>query len=213
MITIVGAGPGTREYMTPEAASAIASSRVIIGGARVLDAVDLPREARRVELPASGMAGAVAEALQRESGGDVTLLVSGDPGFYSLAKRVTSTYGRERVRIVPGISSIQLMSARICRSWAGASSVTMHGRSDLPVGELASRLRASSALVVLFGVPEDVEPQMKRLAADEELGNAWAALGWDLGLPDERIFEANSLRELAPDPYRGRLSLLWLERI
>jgi len=213
MITIVGAGPGTREYMTHEAASAILSSCVVVGGARVLDAVELPSGARRVDLPASGMADAVVEALERESeGGDVTLLVSGDPGFYSLAKKVTARFGRDLVRIVPGISSIQIMSARLRRSWAGASSVTLHGRGDPPLSDMAGMLSASSALVVLFGSPEDAERQLNYLAADEYLGGAWAAIGWDLGLPGEQIFEADSLKALAEVSYRGRLSLLWLER-
>jgi precorrin-6y C5,15-methyltransferase (decarboxylating) CbiE subunit len=213
MITIVGAGPGTREYMIPEALSVIASSRVVVGGSRVLDAV-APTGARRVYLPAEGMAGSVVGVLDRESrDGDVTLIVSGDPGFYSLAKKVTAHFGRDSVRIVPGISSIQLMSARLCRSWAGASSATIHGRGVPPLSDLACMLRSSSVLVVLLGASGETAFQLRYLAADEDIGNAWAALGWDLGLPGERIIEAGRLRELDPGGYEGRLSLLWLERV
>ncbi|MDR1651095.1 MAG: precorrin-6y C5,15-methyltransferase (decarboxylating) subunit CbiE [Synergistaceae bacterium] len=213
MITIVGAGPGPREYLTPEAARAIGASRVIVGGARVLDAAELPAGALRVDLPASGMADAVVGVLEEKSeGGDVTLLVSGDPGFYSLAKRVIERFGRDAVRVVPGISSIQIMAARICRSWAGAEAVTLHARNGPALGELAGRLRASSALVLLFGYSAEVKKRLDWLSSDEYLGSAWAALGWDLGLPEERIFEARRLKELRCGSCEGRLSMLWLEK-
>jgi precorrin-6y C5,15-methyltransferase (decarboxylating) CbiE subunit len=199
--------------MTPEASSAIADSRVVAGGARVLNAVRLPRSARRVELPASGMADAVVPILENESRiSDVTLIVSGDPGFYSLAKKVISHFGRKNVTVIPGISSLQLMASRICRSWVGVASDTLHGRDIPDMSGLAVKLRASPALAVLFGASEEVAGHIGRMARDDELGAARAALGWDLGLPEERIFEASCLSGLEGAEHKGRLALLWLEK-
>jgi precorrin-6B methylase 1 len=159
------------------------------------------------------MAGAVIGALENESrDGDVTLLVSGDPGFYSLAKKVTGHFGRERVRIIPGISSLQLMAARLGKSWVGTSSLTLHGRSFPDISSVVDKLISSAALAVLLGAPGDVPVQLKWLSSDAELSSSKAALGWDLGLPGEKIFEAGELKNLPGGDYDGRLALLWLEK-
>jgi precorrin-6Y C5,15-methyltransferase (decarboxylating) len=213
MITIVGAGPGSPEYLTPEAKSAIANSRTVIGGGRILDVICLPECARRVELPSNDMAGAVIQTVKNElDAGDVTLLVSGDPGFYSLARKVTAHFGGENVSVVPGISSLQLMASRIKKSWAGASAVSLHGRKRPDISDLVKKIRHSSALVVLFGAPEDAAGHIAWLASKPELASAWAAMGWDIGLPGEKIIESPSLEELEAGSHTGRLAVLWLEK-
>jgi precorrin-6y C5,15-methyltransferase (decarboxylating) CbiE subunit len=177
--------------------------------------MELPAAAKRVELPASGMVDAVVNVLEVElknsHSGNVSLLVSGDPGFYSLAKRVVSHFGREQVRVIPGISSLQIMAAKIGRSWVNARTATVHGRDFPDVSGLVSRLRGSAALVVLLGGADDAAEHMRRLADDDALGRAWAAVGWDLGLPEETVLEAPTLRDLLREPHVGRLALLWLE--
>ncbi|MDR1915029.1 MAG: precorrin-6y C5,15-methyltransferase (decarboxylating) subunit CbiE [Synergistaceae bacterium] len=212
MIYIVGAGPGASEYMTPEAARVISEASVVISGGRLLETVAIAGGARRIELPASGMADAVIEILERESRSpDVVLLVSGDPGFYSLARRVIEYFGREKIRVIPGISSLQLMASRIGRPWSNVATVTLHGR-DLPeISELRYKLSSSPALALLLGDRDYAPGHMRWLASDAEMGNAWAALGCDLGLPEERVFDAPSLRALIDVQHVGRLSLLWLE--
>jgi precorrin-6y C5,15-methyltransferase (decarboxylating) CbiE subunit len=210
MIRIVGAGPGTAGYLTGEAARIIENSRVLVGGKRVLDELGAPAD-RRIELP-DGMADAVIEALEREEAkGDVTLVVSGDPGFYSLAKRVTARFGRDRASVVPGISSVQIMAARLCRSWVGIASMTLHGRKRPDVSKLVDLVVNFPAVVVLFGAAEEVVPHVDWMASSAELASARAALGWDLGLPCERVIEADALSGLDAGSHTGRLALLWLE--
>jgi precorrin-6y C5,15-methyltransferase (decarboxylating) CbiE subunit len=213
MIYIIGLGPGTSEYMTQGAVDALSSVNAAVGGRRLLEIAELPPEARRVELPASGMADAVIGVLSDEADkGDVALLVSGDPGFYSLAKKVTEHFGRKNVRAVPGISSLQIMAARLGRSWVNAASFSLHGR-ELPDRSCLSRsLLSSPALVILLGASDEAAAHIRWLAEDDDLGLAWAAVGWDLGLPKEQVFEGENLRSLLHCPYVGRLALLWLEK-
>lgn len=214
MIRIVGVGPGTHEHITQEARRVLAGAEVVVGGARLLDTVETPPHVRRVELPAADMVDAVADVLQAESKthGEVVLLVSGDPGFYSLAKRVIACLGREAVRVVPGISSLQIMAARICRSWVHVATATLHGREKPEIEQLVTMFRSAPALVILLGAANDAISHMNWLAASEPLRTAWSAVGWDLGLPHEQVFDAESLEALLRCPYRGRLALLWLER-
>jgi precorrin-6Y C5,15-methyltransferase (decarboxylating) CbiT subunit len=77
---------------------------------------------------------------------------------------------------------------------------------------LVEKMRTSSALMLLLGASGDVESQIEWLASNTELACAWAAIGWDLGLRDEKIIESPSLAELDVRSHTGRLAVLWLER-
>jgi precorrin-6y C5,15-methyltransferase (decarboxylating) CbiE subunit len=214
MSKIIGLGPGTLEHLTNEAVIAISNSDVLVASARMLEAANLSPLAKRVELPASGMAQAVVEVLERESrSGEVALLVSGDPGFYSLAKKVIGHFGRDNVNIIPGVSALQILAARIGRSWVNVVSDTLHGRELPDRDALAKKLCSSPALVVLLGSSDDAVSNIRWLAEDETIGGAWAAVGWDLGLNNELVFEAENLKDLARCPYVGKLALLWLEMV
>ena len=211
MIEIVGVGPGASDYLTEGAMRIIKNSRVVIGGERILDELEIPRDVR-IEMP-DLITESVIEILEREEPkGGVTLVVSGDPGFYSLARRVVSHFGRESVSIMPGISVIQIMAARLCRSWTGVATATLHGRNRPDISELVLKLEGSPGLVVLFGLPREVRSDIEWMTARSELALARAAVGWDLGLPGERIIESGSLEELRGCQYTGRLCLLWLEK-
>jgi precorrin-6Y C5,15-methyltransferase (decarboxylating) len=199
--------------MTQQAVSAVKNARVLLAGGRVLEAIGSDTGARLVELPADGMAEAVVGILERETRrGDVTLAVSGDPGFYSLARRVTAHFGRDEVTSIPGVSCVQIMAARLRKSWAGVSSATLHGRARPDIRSLSSKLLSSPALVLLLGEPGKVAEDIGWLCSDERVKEAKAALGWDLGLPGERITEAATLAEIDAEARGGRLALLWLEK-
>ncbi|MDR3321654.1 MAG: hypothetical protein LBS93_04330, partial [Synergistaceae bacterium] len=90
MISIIGLGPGTFEHMTNEAINALTGADVLVASARMLEAAKISPYAKRVELPGSGMADEVIRILEYEAlhSEEVALVVSGDPGFYSLAKKV-----------------------------------------------------------------------------------------------------------------------------
>jgi precorrin-6Y C5,15-methyltransferase (decarboxylating) len=199
--------------MTGQAVAALKNARVLLGGGRVLEAIGRGAGARCVELPADGMADAVAGILEDETRlGDVTLAVSGDPGFYSLAKRVMTRFGRDEVTLIPGVSCLQIMAARLRKSWAGVSSVTLHGRARPDIGAVVTKLLSSPALAVLFGEPGKIAEDIGWLCSDGRIKCARAALGWDLGLPGERITEAASLGEIDAEACGGRLAVLWLEK-
>ena len=53
---------------------------------------------------------------QRTDCKNIAVLVTGDPGIFSLARLVIERFGREQCRVIPGISSI---SSGICSNWAG----------------------------------------------------------------------------------------------
>ncbi|WP_433558761.1 precorrin-6y C5,15-methyltransferase (decarboxylating) subunit CbiE [Pseudonocardia xinjiangensis] len=158
--------------LPPGAAAALAEAELVVGAPRHLAAVPLPDAAERVEL------GPVEPALAKLAGRRAVLLASGDPGFFGIV-RLLRERGHEPV-VLPARSSVQLLFARIGRSWDDVAVVSAHGRA---LGPAVNVCRARGATAVLTGPG----------AGPAEIG---AALdGWpralvvaeDLGGPGERV--------------------------
>ena len=83
------------------------------------------------------MVGVLEELEKGSPGRRIALVVSGDPGFYSLAKKVIGRFGRDSVEVIPGILSLQILSARLGRSWVNVPrcQYALHDRSHRRVPE------------------------------------------------------------------------------
>ena len=68
---------------------------------------------------------AVKEA--EKAGGDACVLLSGDSGFYSGTRRLLPLLKDYDVRVLPGISSLQLLAARLKRPWQEWRLCSAHG--------------------------------------------------------------------------------------
>ena len=75
--------------------------------------------------------GDLSEALARIEGteGPVVVLASGDPGFFGIVRLLGGQFGRENLRVLPGLSSVALAFARAGLSWDDAVTVSAHGRN------------------------------------------------------------------------------------
>ncbi len=92
-ITIIGIGMGNPDLLTIRAMRAIQQSRCLIGAQRLLNCfpdVDVEK------VPASVPAQIAEEVLRRRQLGNVTVIVSGDVGFYSAAKGLCTYWGMSR---------------------------------------------------------------------------------------------------------------------
>jgi precorrin-6Y C5,15-methyltransferase (decarboxylating) len=99
---------------------------LVAGGARHLEMLGVERD-RAVVLK-----GDLAEVLARieGTGGPVVVLASGDPGFFGIVRLLGERFGRENLRILPGLSSVALAFARAGLSWDDAFTVSAHGRDS-----------------------------------------------------------------------------------
>jgi precorrin-6y C5,15-methyltransferase (decarboxylating) CbiE subunit len=110
------------------------------------------------------------------------VLVSGDPGLFSLARRVVEKFGVSVCRIVPAVSSVQVAFDRLGLDWADAKIVSAHGR--LPAEGPAQFARCDK-IAVLAGTDEALV-WCGQLAG--ELGRTHAAFVCEnLTVSDERI--------------------------
>lgn len=126
-ITVVGIGPGSPEYLLPVAARAIHAARVVVGSKRAISAF-APASAKTYSID-SDITGVMDYIRTQLTNEDVVVLVSGDPGFYSLLSALRREFGAEHLHSIPGISSVQLAFARIAEIWQDADLISMHGRT------------------------------------------------------------------------------------
>lgn len=162
-ITIVGCGPGASDYLTRAAVDAVSRADVLIGPQRLLELFP-DATGERVQVGS-----AVEDTLDRiqeaACAGTVAVLVTGDPGFFSLARLVIKHFGRDRCRVIPGISSVQTAFARIGLDWSDALMISAH-RNDPDVEETWTN---TDKIAVLGGRDSSLEWVAERLlpALDE----------------------------------------------
>ena len=125
-IIVVGIGPGDPAYLLPKAQKIIENARIIVGGKRAL--ADYSHNGARACAIGADVPAVLAFIKDCLPADDVVVMVSGDPGYYSLLDALRRTFSIERIEVVPGISSFQLAFARLALPWHSARLLSFHGR-------------------------------------------------------------------------------------
>jgi len=215
-LSIVGIGPGSADWRTPEATMALAEADAVVGYRLYLNLVgdliggkprhgsDLGEEETRVRTALDLAA----------SGARIALVCSGDPGIYALASLVFELLEREplpdwsriEVTVVPGISALQAAAAR-----AGAPlghDFCAISLSDLltPRDAIVRRLKAAAAgdfVVALYnpqsGARRDLLPRAKEILASARPPGTPVIVARNLGRQDETL-TLSTLRDFDPAP-------------
>lgn len=105
----------------------IKSSEVAVGGSRQLEEVSslLPNNCQKYIL---GKLAELIEYLDSNRDKNITIIVSGDTGFYSLLSFLRKNYKKEELDVTPGISSYQYLFSRIGEVWQDYRLISVHGR-------------------------------------------------------------------------------------
>jgi len=61
----------------------------------------------------------------------LVLLASGDPFFFGIGRRMVEEFGKERIEVIPDLSSMQEAFARINVPWDDAFCISVHGGPDI----------------------------------------------------------------------------------
>ena len=128
---------------------------------------------------------------------DTAVLYSGDTGFYSGAAKLLPLLRAMgySVRVLPGLSSVQLLAAAVGRPWQDWKLVSAHGRACDPVAEVLSHPQ----VFFLTGGGDTPATLCAKLTA-AGLGAAHALVGENLGTPAEAI-RFGLARELAAQSF------------
>ena len=125
-LTVVGIGPGSADYILPEALRVITEASVLVGGARALQTYAGPQQ--KIYKVDTDISGLLAYLRRQLEAGDVVVMVSGDPGYYSLLDTFRREFPTGKLRVVPGLSSFQVAFARLGLPWQQARLISAHGR-------------------------------------------------------------------------------------
>ena len=205
MITIVGCGPGAAEQLTPAARSAIDNADVLVGARRLL-AFRENDGAEKIEVTANIDDAIAAIDVHHGNQRNVAVLVSGDPGIFSLSKRVIEAFGMQCCRVIPGISSVQTAFARIGLGWHDARIISAH--HQLPdIGDIS--LESATKIAILSG-RDDVLQWMQKLVDHLECRLTIYACE-DLTLESEKVSEVPE-QELAGRSFSSRCVFLVIRK-
>lgn len=192
VIKVVGTGPGDVRYITPIALEAIGDAQVLIGGRSQLQSLGAPYHQ---QYTIENNLARVVEFIKGQAGKRIVVLASGDSGLYSIGHYLARELGEDRLEFIPGISSVQLMFARLKKPWQDIRFLSLHGRS---LDSLDQALSGPGVFAVLTGGVNTPQRLAARLL-DGGIANQPVALGKNLSYPDELLVNTD-LMDLVNDP-------------
>lgn len=121
MREIVIAGAGLGEF-TPEVMRAVDGADVVFADSRFAGMIPAGKKVIDIRN---------FSRLEGETG-RIVVLVSGDPGVFSLLPVIRRNFPHENITVLPGISSLQAICARAGETWHDAAILSGHGRPLSP---------------------------------------------------------------------------------
>ncbi len=185
-LTIVGCGPGDKDFITRTALTRINEADVVIGSQRLLEMFkDVSAEKVNIGSNYNELTKNILSMKEKK----ITVLVSGDPGFFSLAKILVRKIGIDNCEIIPGISSVQLAFARIGENWNDAKFLSLHGR-DQELINLVEAVLQNDKVAIL--TDEKNNPSViANVLAKNNITNRKAFIFENVSLDHEKIHTLN----------------------
>ena len=180
-ISIVGVGPGSSRYISTHSRRLIHRAELLIGTERHLDLFSVPTQEKL--LLKGNYRQMVKAILQQRQKKIITVLVSGDPGIFSFSRMLTAQLASEEYEIVPGISAVQLLSARIAENWDDLQIISLHGRTKRG---LANRVKNNSK-VFIYTDYNNTPQEIAKYLFKSGIKKRTVYLGENLSRADERI--------------------------
>ena len=179
-VTLIGMG-ASADTLTAEAREALGRAELVAGAQRLLDALPAGVTAERV--PAVRPADILAAVAGAQN---AAVLYSGDTGFYSGAAGLLARLKEAGIpaRVLPGLSSVQMLAAALGRPWQDWNLVSAHGRPCDPVAAVCGGQPA----FFLTGTGESGPAALCAQLTAAGLGTLPVTVGENLGLASRRIF-------------------------
>lgn len=226
-ICLAGIGMGSRDTQTQEVQHAIETADILLGAERMIEGYSA-----KIEKQPYYMAAQILPYLEKLQESEelaqrgtlrVTVLFSGDTGFYSgcrkmyvaLQEAITAGRLNAKVRILPGLSSVVSLAARVGESYEDAAILSMHGKK---LKRLSATVESREKVFLLTSGSEDIR-KIGRLLAEAGLTDCEVIAGYQMSYPEEsiRILTPEQCEEITeeglytclirnPHPHPGRLT-------
>ena len=195
-ITLAGIGMGAEALLTEEVRNRIAEADYVFGAKRMVESIKklCKQDVKTYNCYLSKDIIPVIENIQ-ENSAKIVILFSGDTGFYSgcekLYNELCKHKGMGKAEVLPGISSLSMLSARTGISWQDAKILSTHGvEPALWKSRLLDAAKREKKTFFLTSGVADVEEIGNLLSSEfakEEWKNLKIYLGYQLSYPQEWI--------------------------
>ncbi|WP_302081830.1 cobalt-precorrin-7 (C(5))-methyltransferase [Salinibaculum rarum] len=165
-VDAVGIGPGNLDYLTPRGERAIREADVVVGFETVVDFVGDLTDAELLTCGYADEAKTLETFAERVADGATgTAVLMGDPNHsgYQFVGKVQAVVDRP-VRIIPGISSLQVAASRARTPMEATTFVTLHRSGDISAD--LQRLREAVGERHLLVLPRPFDWMPGDVAAD-----------------------------------------------
>lgn len=126
-INVVGLGPGNIKYLSTFGIECIKEAEIIVGSTRQLS--DLKAIiSEKQEIYILGKLAELIAYLKENIERKITIIVSGDTGYYSLVPYLSKNLSKDILNIIPNISSYQYLFSKLGENWQNFRLASVHGR-------------------------------------------------------------------------------------
>ena len=126
-INVVGLGPGNIKYLSTAGIDCIKEAEIVVGSTRQLS--DLKTIiSEKQEIYILGKLNELITYLKENIERKITIIVSGDTGYYSLVPYLSKNLPKDILNIIPNISSYQYLFSKIGENWQNFRLASVHGR-------------------------------------------------------------------------------------
>ncbi len=194
-ICLAGIGMGSREGLTGEVQHAIESADILLGAERMIEGYSAKIEKQPYYMTAQILPYLEklqeSEVLAQRETLRVTVLFSGDTGFYSGCRKLYAALQeaiargelKGRVKILPGLSSVVSLAARVGESYEDAVILSMHGKK---LNRLAATVESHEKVYLLTSGCEDIR-KIGQTLTEAGLTDCEVITGYQLSYPEENI--------------------------
>ena len=125
-IIVAGIGPGDKSYITSAALEKIQAAKFLLGGRRAIS--DFASDTQETFAITADLDGALNFIREKILIAEVVVMVSGDPGYYSMLDLLRKNFPPSQIEVIPSISAMQLAFAKLSLPWHDAELLSFHGR-------------------------------------------------------------------------------------
>lgn len=181
-ISLVGIGMGNTGTVTEEAKKVIEEAELIIGAERMLEAAAKVRNSGGYQSYCAYNPKEIAEYIKNHKEYEkIAIVLSGDVGFYSGAKKLMeqlSFHGK----LIPGISSLPYFASKLKIPWEDIKCASLHGKQD----NILYYVQKYERVFILLGEKKQLSELCETLIS-YGLGEVKVWLGERLGYEEEKI--------------------------
>lgn len=181
-ITLLGIGMGSEDTLTIQGKRAVEKADLLIGAKRMVDAVSNGKRQADIvyEYQSDRIASYIREHQEYEQ---IVILLSGDVGFYSGAKKLLQLLGPD-TEVLCGISSVVYFMSKIGLSWDDAKLVSAHGKES----NLISYIKHNQKVFSILGTKDGVAVLAKKMVR-YGLGDVTLFVGENLSYENEKLLK------------------------